>query len=105
MIERGIVNRQQQEILVKIQSRCSFSGKQYMGRRFRRVLERAGVRMTVGERGYKDNILIERLFRSYKWECVYSGEKMGLKEPNQFNSYALALQKLNELIEKRVNEI
>ena len=55
-------------------------GRQYMGRRYRRILEEAGVRMSVGESGYKDNILIERLFRSYKWECVYLREKMGLKE-------------------------
>ena len=34
----------------------------------------------IGERGYKDNIYIERTFRTYKWEYIYLMEKMGLKE-------------------------
>ena len=54
-------------------------GRQFKGRRFQRILEEAGVRISVGERGYKDNILIERLFRSYKWECVYLRDRMNLK--------------------------
>ena len=49
------------------------------GRRFQGILEDAGVRISVGERGYKGNILIERLFRSYKWECVYLRDKLSLK--------------------------
>ena len=40
----------------------------------------AWARISVEERGYKDNILIERLFRSYKWECVYLRDRMNLKE-------------------------
>lgn len=55
-------------------------GRQFMGRRFQRILENAGVKISVGEKGYKDNILIERLFRSYKWECVYLGDRLSLKE-------------------------
>ena len=55
-------------------------GKQFMGRRFQGILEEAGVRISVGEGGYKDNILIERLFRSYKWECVYLRDRVNLKE-------------------------
>ena len=55
-------------------------GRQFMGRRYRKILEESGVKISVGERGYKDNILIERLFRSYKWECVYLRDRMDLKE-------------------------
>ena len=55
-------------------------GRQFMGRRFQGILEEAGVKISVGERGYKDNILIERLFRSYKWECVYLRDRLNLKE-------------------------
>ena len=51
-----------------------------MGRSFRWVLERAGVKASAGERGYKDNIYMERLFRTYKWEYIYLMEKMDLKE-------------------------
>jgi len=51
-----------------------------MGRRYRKILEESGVKISVGERGYKDNILIERLFRSYKWECVYLRDRMDLRE-------------------------
>ena len=32
------------------------------------------------ERGYRDTMLMERLWRSYKWECVYLREKVELKE-------------------------
>jgi len=32
------------------------------------------------ERGYRDTMLMERLWRSYKWECVYLREKMSMKE-------------------------
>ncbi|MCD6370623.1 MAG: integrase core domain-containing protein [Thermoplasmata archaeon] len=55
-------------------------GRQYMGRRFRRMLEEAVIKMSVGERGYRDNMLMERLWRSYKWECMYLREKVELKE-------------------------
>ena len=55
-------------------------GRQYMGRRFRRMLEEAVIKMGVGERGYRDTMLMERLWRSYKWECVYLREKVELKE-------------------------
>jgi len=55
-------------------------GRQFMGRRFTRLFEEAGTKISVGERGFKDNIIMERLWRSYKWECVYLRERMGLKE-------------------------
>jgi len=55
-------------------------GRQFMGRRYRKILEESGVKISVGERGYKDNILIERLFRSYKWGCVYLRDRMDLRE-------------------------
>ena len=55
-------------------------GRQFVGRRFRRIFEEAGAKVSVGERGFKDNIVMERLWRSYKWECVYLRERMGLKK-------------------------
>ncbi|RKX52369.1 MAG: hypothetical protein DRP30_06295 [Thermotoga sp.] len=39
---------------------------QFMGRNLRYVLEREGIKASVGERGYKDNIYMERFFRAYK---------------------------------------
>ena len=35
-------------------------GSQFMGREFRWVLESAGIKASAGERGYKDNIYMER---------------------------------------------
>ena len=55
-------------------------GKQFTGKRFTKLFERAGSRISTGEFGFKDNILMERFWRSYKWECVYLRERMGLKE-------------------------
>ena len=55
-------------------------GKQFMGKRFRKLFVEAGSRVSVGERGFRDNIVIERFWRSYKWECVYLRDKMGIKE-------------------------
>ena len=39
-------------------------GKQFL-------LSNAGAKISVGERGFKDNIVMERFWRSYKWEFVY----------------------------------
>ena len=39
-------------------------GEQFMGRRSQGILEKHGI--NVGERRYKDNILIGRQFQSYK---------------------------------------
>lgn len=36
--------------------------------------------MKVRERGCKDKMLIEQLFWSYKWECVYLRDRLCLKE-------------------------
>jgi len=44
------------------------------------VLERHEIKASVGGRGYKDNIYMERFFRSYKWEKVYLMEKMSINE-------------------------
>jgi|GEM_PF-6178415 len=37
------------------------------------LFEDAGVSISMGERGFRDNILIERFWRSLKWECVFEG--------------------------------
>jgi putative transposase len=47
-------------------------GGQFTSPRFTGVLERAGVRVSMDGRGrWMDNVFIERLWRSLKYECVY----------------------------------
>jgi len=47
-------------------------GSQFTSPRFTSVLETAGVRISMDGRGrWMDNIFIERLWRSLKYECVY----------------------------------
>lgn len=46
-------------------------------------LEGLGVRSSFGERGFRDNILVERFWRTYKYEYLYLREVRdlrGLKE-------------------------
>ena len=47
-------------------------GSQFTGDAFASVLEAAGVRISMDGRGrWMDNVFIERLWRSLKYECVY----------------------------------
>jgi putative transposase len=47
-------------------------GSQFTSPRFTGVLQRAGVRVSMERRGrWMDNVFIERLWRSLKYECVY----------------------------------
>jgi putative transposase len=47
-------------------------GSQFTSPRFTNLLQRAGVRISMDGRGrWMDNVLIERLWRSLKYECVY----------------------------------
>ena len=47
-------------------------GGQFTSPRFAGVLQRAGVRVSMDGRGrWMDNVFIERLWRSLKYECVY----------------------------------
>jgi putative transposase len=47
-------------------------GGQFTSPRFTGVLQEAGVRISMGGRGrWLDNVFIERLWRSLKYECVY----------------------------------
>ena len=55
-------------------------GRQFTGRKFRKLFEESGSRISVGELGFRDNVVMERFWRSYKWECVYLREKLSLKE-------------------------
>ena len=55
-------------------------GKQFTGKAFSSLFEEAGVSISVGKRGFRDNILIERFWRSLKWECVYLRDRQGLRE-------------------------
>jgi len=50
----------------------SDQGSQFTSPRFTGVLEKAGVRISMDGRGrWMDNVFIERLWRSLKYECVY----------------------------------
>jgi len=55
-------------------------GKQFVGRKFTGLFRSMGTRISVGKRGFKDNLIVERVWRSYKWECVYLRDRMELKE-------------------------
>ena len=45
---------------------------QFTSPRFTGILQRAGVRISMDGRGrWMDNVFIERLWRSLKYECVY----------------------------------
>ena len=47
-------------------------GSQFTAPRFTEVLKDAGVRISMDGRGrWMDNVFIERLWRSLKYECVY----------------------------------
>ena len=46
-------------------------GKQFMSNEFIKLFEENGVKISVGDRGFKDNIVIERFWRTYKWEFAY----------------------------------
>jgi len=61
-------------------------GKQFTGKRFVTLFKEAGVKISVGELGFRDNVVMERFWRSYKWElCVFEGEDEheGVKGNNQ----------------------
>ena len=50
----------------------SDQGSQFTSPRFTEVLPAAGVRISMDGRGrWMDNVFIERLWRSLKYECVY----------------------------------
>lgn len=50
----------------------SDQGSQFTSPRFTEVLTNAGVRVSMDGRGrWMDNVFIERLWRSLKYECVY----------------------------------
>jgi len=38
------------------------------------------VKISVGERGFRDNLVMERFWRSYKWEFLYLRDRLGFKE-------------------------
>jgi putative transposase len=47
-------------------------GSQFTSPRFTRILREAGVRISMDGKGrWMDNVFIERLWRSLKYECVY----------------------------------
>ena len=50
-------------------------GSQFTSQEFTRTLKEAGVRISMDGKGrWMDNVFIERLWRSVKWECVYLRE-------------------------------
>ncbi len=54
-------------------------GKQFTGKKFVTLFKEAGVRISVGEPGFRDNVVMERFWRSYKWEYVYLRERMDMR--------------------------
>src|SRR4051812_42110295 len=53
-------------------------GSQFTSPRFTGILQRAGVRISMDGRGrWMDNVFIERLWRSLKYECVYHAFETG----------------------------
>ncbi len=42
--------------------------------------EELEAKLSVSENGFRDNIVMERFRRTYKYECVYLWDKMDLKE-------------------------
>jgi putative transposase len=46
-------------------------GSQFTFPRFTEMLAQVGVRISMDGRGWMDNVFIERLWRSLKYECVY----------------------------------
>jgi len=62
----------------------SDQGKQYTCQEFREVLKGHGVSISVDGKGrWLDNVVIERLWRSLKYECVYMWSFAGGKEARQ----------------------
>ena len=56
-------------------------GSQFTSREFTRVLQNHQVRISMGEKGrYADNIFVERLWRTVKYEEVYLKAYAGAKE-------------------------
>ena len=55
-------------------------GKQFVGNEFTSLLKDFGIKLSVSEEGFRGNILIERFWRTYKYECLYLWDKMDLKE-------------------------
>jgi len=51
-----------------------------MSDEFIRFFEEKGVKISVGERGFRDNIYMERLWRKFKYEHVYLKETPSLKD-------------------------
>lgn len=58
-------------------------GKQFVGKEFTESFKGLRTKLSVAEEGFKGNILIERFFRTYKHECVYLWEEMGIKEAKE----------------------
>lgn len=59
-------------------------GSQYTSREFLEVLEEAGVAISMDGRGrWQDNRMVERFWRSLKYECVYLLEFEGGKEARE----------------------
>ena len=57
---------------------CPFNtdqGSQFTSREFTKAISDSGARISMGGRGrWLDNVMIERLWRSLKYECVYLRE-------------------------------
>jgi len=62
-------------------------GKQFVGKEFTEFFKHSGTKLSVSEEGFRGNILIERFWRTYKYECVYLWEDMDMKEVKKITSW------------------
>ena len=65
-------------------------GKQFLSREFLKVFMDEGgnfiSKLSFGDIGFKDNIYIERLWRSYKYECLRLYEVRNLRDVREITS-------------------
>ena len=54
--------------------------KQFVGKEFAELLKEKDIKLSVSENGFKENLLIERFWRTYKYEFVYLWDRMELKK-------------------------
>ena len=68
-------------------------GKQFVGNEFTRLLKDFRIKLSISEEGFKGNILIERFWRTYKYECLHLWDKMDLKKVKEKTKMGEILQR------------
>ena len=68
-------------------------GKQFVGNEFTRLLKDFRIKLSISEEGFKGNILIEKFWRTYKYECLHLWDKMDLKKVKEKTKMGEILQR------------